>query len=52
MNMQAPAATAPAQNPGVQPPPAPRSMADVGLTPVMMRDVLLKTMFRMNLDMV
>ncbi|MDR5654461.1 ATPase [Ruixingdingia sedimenti] len=49
MNMQAPNATAPA---GVQPPPPPRTMADVGLTPVMMRDVLLKTMFRMNVDMV
>ncbi|MGV8987467.1 MAG: ATPase [Cypionkella sp.] len=27
-------------------------MVEVGLTPVMMRDILLKTMFRMNLDLV
>jgi hypothetical protein len=46
MNVQTPAPT------GVQPPPAPRSMAEVGLSLVMMRDILLKTMFRMNLDMV
>lgn len=37
---------------GVLPPPSPRSLSDVGLTPVMMKDVLLKTMFRMNLDTV
>lgn len=36
----------------VQPPPAPRTMADTGLSMVMMRDILLKTMFRMNLDLV
>lgn len=46
MNMQATAPT------GVQPPPSPRTLADVGLTPVMMRDILLKTMFRMNLELV
>ncbi|MBI1170456.1 ATPase [bacterium] len=40
------------QPPGVQPPAPPKSMAEVGLTPVMMRDILLKTMFRMNLDLV
>lgn len=34
----------------VQPPPPPRTLADTGLTPVMMRDILLKTMFRMNLE--
>ncbi len=38
--------------PGVLPPAPPRSLADVGLSPVMMRDILLKTMFRMNLDLV
>ena len=37
---------------GVLPPSPPRSMAEVGLPPVMMRDILLKTMFRMNLDLV
>ena len=42
MNMQVPL--------GVTPPPQPRSMAETGLSPVMMRDILLKTMFRMNLD--
>ncbi len=36
----------------VQAPPAPRNMAETGLSMVMMRDILLKTMFRMNLDMV
>jgi hypothetical protein len=46
MNVQTPAPT------GVQSPPAPRNMAEVGLPLVMMRDILLKTMFRMNLDMV
>lgn len=33
-------------------PPAPRSLEDVGLSMVMMRDILLKTMFRQNLDQV
>jgi hypothetical protein len=37
---------------GVEPPPAPRTMAAMQLHPVMMRDVLLKTMFRMNVTMV
>ena len=37
---------------GVLPPAPPRSMAEAGLSPVMMRDILLKTMFRMNLDLV
>ncbi|MEE9388587.1 MAG: ATPase [Paracoccaceae bacterium] len=36
----------------VMEPPAPRTLEDTGLTIVMMRDILLKTMFRMNLDMV
>ena len=31
-------------------PPAPRSLDETGLSPVMMRDVLLKTMFRQNVD--
>ena len=34
----------------VQPPPPPRTLAETGLSPVMMRDILLKTMFRMNLE--
>jgi len=33
-------------------PPAPRSLAETGLPTVMMRDILLKTMFRRNLDQV
>jgi hypothetical protein len=37
---------------GVEPPPAPRTLAGMQLHPVMMRDVLLKTMFRMNVTMV
>ncbi|MFV2003157.1 MAG: ATPase, partial [Paracoccaceae bacterium] len=42
MNMQAMPATTP---------PAPRNLHDTGLSTVMMRDILLKTMFRQNLDM-
>ena len=41
MNMHATPVTAPVP---------PRSLQDVGLTTVMMRDILLKTMFRMNVD--
>ena len=37
---------------GVQPPPMPRTLADTGISMVMMRDILLKTMFRMNIDQV
>lgn len=37
---------------GVLAPPAPKSMADTGLPMVVMRDILLKTMFRRNLEMV
>ncbi|MBL8562402.1 MAG: ATPase [Gemmobacter sp.] len=49
MNVQvAPTPIAPA----VIAPPAPRSLAETGLSMVMMRDILLKTMFRMNLDQV
>ncbi len=44
MNMQAMS--------NVQAPPACKSMADTGLTPVLMRDILLKTMFRMNIETV
>ncbi len=39
-------------NPAVLAPPAPRSLEETGLTLVMMRDILLKTMFRQNLDQV
>ncbi|MBY4895030.1 ATPase [Jannaschia sp. EhC01] len=44
MNMQAPPA-----EPGFAP-PALRTLADTGLTPVMMRDILLKTIFRKNVE--
>ena len=40
------------QTPNVLAPPAPRSLEDAGLSIVMMRDILLKTMFRQNLDQV
>ncbi len=33
-------------------PPAPKRLEDMALSPVMMRDILLKTMFRSNLDTV
>jgi len=36
----------------VMAPPAPRGLAEMQLPTVMMRDILLKTMFRMNIDMV
>lgn len=38
--------------PTVIAPPGPRTLADTGLSLVMMRDILLKTIFRMNLDLV
>ena len=41
-----------APTPSVTPPPQPRSLADTGLSPVLLRDLLLKTMFRMNLEYV
>ncbi|MGH1424940.1 MAG: ATPase [Pseudooceanicola sp.] len=44
MNMQAPT--------GVTPPPLPRSLEEMQLPIVMMRDILLKTMFRKNVDKV
>jgi len=37
---------------GVIAPPAPRRMNEMNLSTVMMRDILLKTMFRQNLEMV
>ena len=37
---------------GVVAPPAPRRMSEMNLPQVMMRDILLKTMFRQNLEMV
>lgn len=40
------------QETGVQAPPSPRSLQDVGISPVMLRDILLKTMFRTNLSLV
>ena len=49
MNAEAPV-SAPLS--GVQPPPSPRSLADTGLSTIMMRDIFLKTMFRTNLDQV
>jgi len=44
MNMQT--------TPAVLAPPPAKNMAETGLSMVMMRDILLKTMFRMNLDLV
>jgi hypothetical protein len=44
MNVQTP--------PNVIAPVAPRTLVETGLGMVMMRDILLKTMFRMNLDLV
>ncbi|WP_145109404.1 ATPase [Cereibacter sediminicola] len=40
------------QNSDVTAPPSPRTLADTGLPLVMLRDILIKTMFRMNLDLV
>ncbi len=48
MNVQLPTPAAPS----VLAPPAPRNLSEVGLSVVMMRDILLKTMFRTNLDLV
>ncbi len=45
MNAEAPVS-------GVTPPPSPRSLADTGLSVVMLRDILLKTMFRTNQNQV
>ena len=38
--------------PSVMAPHAPRTLAETGISMVMMRDILLKTMFRMNIDLV
>ncbi|MBN2629149.1 MAG: ATPase [Rhodobacteraceae bacterium] len=38
--------------PNVTAPPSPKTLADTGLSMVMMRDILLKSIFRMNLDLV
>ena len=46
MNMQ------PVQQQGVQPPPPPSRIEEMRLPVVMMRDILLKTIFRKNVDMV
>ena len=46
MNVQVTPPTA-----GVTPPPQPKSLADTGLSLVMMREILLKTMFRTNLSL-
>lgn len=48
MNMQ----VTPPSLSGVQAPPQPKSLAETGLSLVMMRDILLKTMFRTNADLV
>ncbi|MCT4555315.1 MAG: ATPase [Pelagimonas sp.] len=40
------------QTSNVMAPPAPKRMEDVGLNPVMMRDIVLKTMFRKNTNVV
>jgi hypothetical protein len=48
MNVQ----VAPQVKPSVTPPPPPRTCAEVGISVVMQRDILLKTMFRTNLDLV
>ncbi len=42
----------PQQASGVQSPPSPRTLAEVGIGNVMLRDILLKTMFRTNLSLV
>ena len=38
------------QTTGVTAPPAPRSLEAMKLPPVMMRDIMLKTMFRKNVE--
>lgn len=49
MNVQAVPETA---QQGVKAPPTPRSLADTGISTVMLRDILLKTIFRTNADQV
>ena len=48
MNIQ----VTPAESTGVLPPPQPRTLAETGLSLVTMRDILLKTIFRMNIELV
>ena len=48
MNVEA----TPVVSPSVLAPVAPRNMSETGISIVMMRDILLKTMFRTNLDLV
>ena len=48
MNMQ----VSPPPVSGVQAPPQPKSLSETGLSLVMMRDILLKTIFRMNIELV
>ncbi len=48
MNMQ----VTPPPTPGVLAPPQPKTLAETGLSLVMMRDILLKTIFRTNVDLV
>lgn len=50
MNVQTAAQIAP--TPGVEPPPLPRTLAETGLNMVLMRDILLKTMFRTNAEQI
>jgi hypothetical protein len=52
MNVQVSPPETAVQQTGVQPPPQPRQLAETGLSPVMMRDILLKTIFRMNKELV
>ncbi len=53
MNVQVnPAQQAAGESSGVQAPPSPRTLAEVGIGTVMLRDILLKTMFRTNLSLV
>ena len=40
------------QTTAVMAPPAPKRMDQMSLSPVMMRDITLKTMFRKNVEMV
>ncbi len=48
--MNAPAQPLAPSAPAIQAPPVPRTLAETGLAPVMLRDILLKTMFRMNVE--
>ena len=42
---------APSGKTRIQAPPAPATLADTGLSMTIMRDILLKTMFRMSLNL-